>query len=240
MAGCGLPIVRQERFNVARGECVVLDGLSGVGKSSILKIVFGNCRPDGGRTLLADRDAFLDIAGASPGAMISARRRIIAYVSPCASFRACLPSTSSLPQRERAASRRQRLWRLPPATFSGGEQQRVNITRGFAGDHSLRILDEPTASLDAENRDAVVELIAERRANGAGFSAIFHDEDVRPPPTAWPEWSGCQQGAGRGDRPSRSRRDRSWPPRRFAARGDARRRAGRPRRLAGRAPRRLI
>ena len=84
----------------------------------------------------------------------------------------------SLPQRERAASRRQRLWRLPPATFSGGEQQRVNITRGFAGDHSLRILDEPTASLDAENCDAVVELIAERRANGAGFSAIFHDEEL--------------------------------------------------------------
>jgi alpha-D-ribose 1-methylphosphonate 5-triphosphate synthase subunit PhnL len=73
----------------------------------------------------------------------------------------------------------ERLWRLPPATFSGGEQQRVNIARGFSGDHALLILDEPTASLDAENRDAVVELITERRARGAGFLAIFHDEDVR-------------------------------------------------------------
>jgi alpha-D-ribose 1-methylphosphonate 5-triphosphate synthase subunit PhnL len=71
------------------------------------------------------------------------------------------------------------LWPLPPATFSGGEQQRVNIARGLAGEHSLLILDEPTASLDARNREAVVELIAERRARGAGFLAIFHDEDVR-------------------------------------------------------------
>jgi alpha-D-ribose 1-methylphosphonate 5-triphosphate synthase subunit PhnL len=71
------------------------------------------------------------------------------------------------------------LWPLPPATFSGGEQQRVNIARGFAGEHKLLILDEPTASLDAVNRDAVVDLIAERRAQGAGFLAIFHDEEVR-------------------------------------------------------------
>jgi alpha-D-ribose 1-methylphosphonate 5-triphosphate synthase subunit PhnL len=73
----------------------------------------------------------------------------------------------------------ERLWSLPPATFSGGEQQRVNIARGFAGEHQLLILDEPTASLDAANREAVIALIAERRARGAGFLAIFHDEDVR-------------------------------------------------------------
>src|ERR1700734_4209239 len=76
----------------------------------------------------------------------------------------------------------ERLWPLPPATFSGGEQQRVNLARGFAGDHALLILDEPTASLDAENRNAVVELIAERRAGGAGFLALFPDEDVSAPP----------------------------------------------------------
>ena len=73
----------------------------------------------------------------------------------------------------------ERLWPLPPATFSGGEQQRVNIARGFAGEHRLLILDEPTASLDAANREAVIALIAERRARGAGFLSIFHDEDVR-------------------------------------------------------------
>lgn len=71
------------------------------------------------------------------------------------------------------------LWSLPPATFSGGEQQRVNIARGFAGDHRLLILDEPTASLDAANRGAVIDLIAERKALGTEFLATFHDEDVR-------------------------------------------------------------
>ncbi len=195
--GLRLPVVSQVRFTVARGECVVLDGPSGVGKSSILKIVFGAYRPDAGRILLADGDGFLDIAGASPRAVISARRRIMGYVSQ---FLRVIPRVPTIDivtaaareggleaqaARARAASLltrlnlSERLWRLPPATFSGGEQQRVNLARGFAGDHSLLILDEPTASLDAENRDAVVELIAERRASGAGFLAIFHDEDVR-------------------------------------------------------------
>jgi alpha-D-ribose 1-methylphosphonate 5-triphosphate synthase subunit PhnL len=79
--GVRLPVVSQVRFRVARGECVVLDGPSGVGKSSILKIVFGNYRPDTGRILLADRDSFLDIAGADPRAVIVARRRVMGYVS---------------------------------------------------------------------------------------------------------------------------------------------------------------
>jgi len=73
----------------------------------------------------------------------------------------------------------ERLWNLPPATFSGGEQQRVNIARGFAGNHRFLILDEPTASLDAKNREAVIALIAERRAQGTAFLGIFHDQDVR-------------------------------------------------------------
>jgi alpha-D-ribose 1-methylphosphonate 5-triphosphate synthase subunit PhnL len=195
--GIRLPVVNGVGFAVRRGECVVLGGPSGVGKSSILKIVFGAYRPDSGRILLADGDRFLDIAAASPREVIGARRRIMGYVSQ---FLRVIPRVAAIdivaaaareaglePEaaRARAASLMsrlnlpERLWRLPPATFSGGEQQRVNIARGFAGDHKLLILDEPTASLDAENRDAVAELIAERRARGAGFLAIFHDEDVR-------------------------------------------------------------
>lgn len=65
----------------------------------------------------------------------------------------------------------ERLWGLPPATFSGGEQQRVNIARGFAGRHPVLLLDEPTASLDAASRARVVELIAERRDAGAAILA---------------------------------------------------------------------
>jgi alpha-D-ribose 1-methylphosphonate 5-triphosphate synthase subunit PhnL len=72
-----------------------------------------------------------------------------------------------------------RLWSLSPVTFSGGEQQRVNIARGFAARHSLLLLDEPTASLDAANRDTVVAMIGEAREDGAAVVGIFHDEAVR-------------------------------------------------------------
>ncbi len=69
----------------------------------------------------------------------------------------------------------ERLWALPPATFSGGEQQRVNIARGFITEHPILLLDEPTASLDATNRDVVIELIAEKKAAGVAMLGIFHD-----------------------------------------------------------------
>ncbi len=195
--GQRLPVVRGVRFTVGRGECVVLGGPSGAGKSSILKMVYGNYRADAGSVLLADGDRILDLASANPREIVDARRRIMGYVSQ---FLRVIPRVSALDivaaaardagldadaakLRARALLARvnlpERLWVLPPATFSGGEQQRVNIARGFAGDHALLILDEPTASLDALNRDAVVALIAERRARGAGFLAIFHDDDVR-------------------------------------------------------------
>jgi alpha-D-ribose 1-methylphosphonate 5-triphosphate synthase subunit PhnL len=68
---------------------------------------------------------------------------------------------------------------LPPATFSGGEQQRVNIARGFLPDFPLLLLDEPTASLDAANCEVVMELISERKRGGAAIVAIVHDHSVR-------------------------------------------------------------
>jgi alpha-D-ribose 1-methylphosphonate 5-triphosphate synthase subunit PhnL len=73
----------------------------------------------------------------------------------------------------------ERLWSLPSATFSGGEQQRVNIARGFITHHPVLLLDEPTASLDATNRAVVVGLIAEKKAAGVAMLGIFHDDDVR-------------------------------------------------------------
>jgi alpha-D-ribose 1-methylphosphonate 5-triphosphate synthase subunit PhnL len=195
--GQQLPVVANVSFAVKRGECVVLGGPSGVGKSSILKIVFGNYLAGGGHIYLSDGEGFLDIAGATPHEVVSARRRLMGYVSQ---FLRVIPRVSALDivaaaardagleagaakqRAEKLLARLnlpERLWSLPPATFSGGEQQRVNIARGFAGEHRLLILDEPTASLDAANREAVVGLIAERRSRGAGFLAIFHDGDVR-------------------------------------------------------------
>jgi alpha-D-ribose 1-methylphosphonate 5-triphosphate synthase subunit PhnL len=195
--GARLPVVHSVSFAVAAGECVVLGGPSGVGKSSILKMAFGNYLVEKGRILVADGERVIDVARAEPREILDARRRILGYVSQ---FLRVIPRVAAIDivaaaaqesgldraaARQRAASLLQRLrlperlWELPPATFSGGEQQRVNIARGFAGDHRLLILDEPTASLDAANREAVIALIAERKALGAGFLAIFHDEDVR-------------------------------------------------------------
>jgi len=72
-----------------------------------------------------------------------------------------------------------RLHGIPPATFSGGEQQRVNLARGFITNHPILLLDEPTASLDADNREVVVRMIQEAKARGTAIVAICHDIDVR-------------------------------------------------------------
>jgi alpha-D-ribose 1-methylphosphonate 5-triphosphate synthase subunit PhnL len=70
-------------------------------------------------------------------------------------------------------------WDLPPATFSGGEQQRVNIARSFVREYPILLLDEPTASLDAANRAIVVDLIRAALDKGTAMIGIFHDADVR-------------------------------------------------------------
>jgi len=72
-----------------------------------------------------------------------------------------------------------RLHALSPATFSGGQQQRVNLARSFIAGHPVLLLDEPTASLDVENRDVVVAMMAEAKTRGAAIVGIFHDDAVR-------------------------------------------------------------
>lgn len=195
--GIALPVIHAASLSVARGECVVLGGPSGAGKSTLLRMVYGNYRCSAGQILICAGDDVIDMASADPRRVLGLRRHVIGYVSQ---FLRVIPRVSTLEVvaepaiaqgfvREEALERAtellkrlnvpQRLWLLPPATFSGGEQQRVNIARGFAADHALLLLDEPTASLDAENRAAVVKLIREKLACDVGMLAIFHDEAVR-------------------------------------------------------------
>jgi alpha-D-ribose 1-methylphosphonate 5-triphosphate synthase subunit PhnL len=195
--GVRLPVVRGVNFVVHAGECVVLSGPSGAGKSSILKMIFGNYRCDGGQIGIRHDGALLDIAKAEPRDVLNVRRDTIGYVSQ---FLRAVPRVPTLDvvaeplivtgtPREQAREQAghllrvlnipERLWTLPPSTFSGGEQQRVNIARGFISDHPILLLDEPTASLDARNREVVVNLIDEKKRAGVAMVAIVHDDEIR-------------------------------------------------------------
>jgi alpha-D-ribose 1-methylphosphonate 5-triphosphate synthase subunit PhnL len=192
-----LPVVQGVAFDVAPGECVVLGGPSGAGKSSILRMIFGNYGVDEGSIVLATPAGPVDLAGASPRAVIALRRDVIGFVTQ---FLRAVPRVSAVdvvaeplvsrgvPAAEAEARARDLLARLnlpaalfdlPPATFSGGERQRVNIARGFLTEHPVLLLDEPTASLDAVNREVVCRMIEEKTAAGVAVLAIFHDEAVR-------------------------------------------------------------
>ncbi|SSC70572.1 unnamed protein product [Ciceribacter sp. T2.26MG-112.2] len=195
--GLRLPVVANVSFSVASGECVVLGGPSGIGKSSILKMLYGNYAVDAGQILIEHKDRIIDIASADPRSVLEVRRATLGYVSQ---FLRTVPRVATIDvvaeplvargvdteeARQRAAELLEKLnlprdlWQLPPATFSGGEQQRVNIARGFITDHRILLLDEPTASLDASNRAVVVEMIRAKKAAGVALLGIFHDEEVR-------------------------------------------------------------
>ena len=192
-----LPVFAQVDFTVKKGEAVILHGASGVGKSTLLRILYGNYRPSAGHVHVLHGSQFVDIVTATPRRVLEVRRRTLSFVSQ---FLRVIPRVSTIdivkdPMLARGidpseATRRagdmlarlnlpERLWTLAPATFSGGEQQRVNIARSFVDPTAIMLLDEPTASLDAANRDVVVHLIDEARNNGAAIIGIFHDEAVR-------------------------------------------------------------
>jgi alpha-D-ribose 1-methylphosphonate 5-triphosphate synthase subunit PhnL len=197
--GIVLPVVDHVNFELFPGECVVLGGPSGVGKSSILRMVYGNYAIDHGSVLVRDpvTKAVRDLGTGDPRLVLEIRHNGIGYVSQ---FLRAVPRVSALdivaePLVSRGAARDEALGRardmltrlnlpvtlhgLPPATFSGGEKQRVNIARGFITDHPVLLLDEPTASLDNDNRDVVIAMISEKLARGTAILGIFHDLPVR-------------------------------------------------------------
>ena len=188
-----IEVISDVSFHVAPGECVALTGASGAGKSTLMRMVYGNYLTQFGSIRIGD----LDIVQAEPREIIALRREVLGYVSQ---FLRGVPRVPTLdvvadPLRalgvpaENAQARAedllaqlnipQRLWSLSPTTFSGGEQQRVNIARGFAHAYPAMLLDEPTASLDATNREVVLSLIEGAKTRGAAIIGIFHDEAAR-------------------------------------------------------------
>jgi alpha-D-ribose 1-methylphosphonate 5-triphosphate synthase subunit PhnL len=207
--GTQLVVLNDVSLDVHAGECVALVGPSGQGKSTLVKCLYGSYGIDEGTAVLQSAKGEIDLARATPQQVRALRQRDIGYVSQflravprvaaldIVAERALeaqgdmlseddgLDSPDAAPARVAAAALLARLnlpqalWGLPPATFSGGEQQRINIARGFIVPARLLLLDEPTASLDAANRRVVIELIDEAKRAGAAVVGIFHDEEVR-------------------------------------------------------------
>jgi len=191
--GAAIPVMTGAELTVNPGECVGLTGASGAGKSTLMRMIWGNYLAASGSIMVGDTD----VAIAEPRQIIALRRATLGYVSQFLRVVPRVPTldvvaeplrvlgTPAEAARAHAAGLLtrlnipERLWSLSPTTFSGGEQQRVNIARGFAHPYPALLLDEPTASLDATNREVVLSLIDEAKARGAAILGIFHDEAAR-------------------------------------------------------------
>ncbi len=188
-----IEVISDVSLSVRKGECVALTGASGAGKSTLMRMIYGNYLSQSGEIRIGD----VDLVQAEPREVIALRREVLGYVSQflrvvprvptldvvAEPLRAVGISAKEAETRARALLDQlnipERLWSLSPTTFSGGEQQRVNIARGFAHEYPAMLLDEPTASLDAANREVVLSLIENAKARGAAIIGIFHDEAAR-------------------------------------------------------------
>jgi alpha-D-ribose 1-methylphosphonate 5-triphosphate synthase subunit PhnL len=195
--GVTLPVLTGVDLTVHARDCVVLADPSGAGKSTLLRAVYGNYVAQAGQILIRHRERTVDMIGASPRLALDVRRHTLGYVSQflrviprvptdqivAGPLRAQGVGATEALARARAVLERlgipPRLWTLSPVTFSGGEQQRVNVARVFVAEYPILLLDEPTASLDTASRHAVVELIREAAGRGAAVLAIVHDAQVR-------------------------------------------------------------
>ena len=192
-----LPVFQNISFQVKAGECLVLTGASGTGKSTLLRAIYANYLVHSGKINIRHENKWVDLASASPHEVLDIRKKTLGYVSQ---FLRVIPRISTIDlvceplimqgkliKTAKAQAKKllnklsipESLWDLPPATFSGGEQQRVNIARTLIQDYPILLLDEPTASLDEKNRDAVIELINEARNQGTAVVGIFHEKYVR-------------------------------------------------------------
>jgi alpha-D-ribose 1-methylphosphonate 5-triphosphate synthase subunit PhnL len=184
-------------FEIQAGSALALSGRSGSGKSSLLRMIYGNYASAPGTIAIYHRANWVDMGLADARLVRDMRCLTVGYISQFLRVVPRVPAIDVVAEpliargktkaaaRDRAATLltrlriREELWALSPVTFSGGEQQRVNVARGFAAFYPLMLLDEPTASLDAANSDTVAGLIEEAKERGAAIAGIFHDAAMR-------------------------------------------------------------
>ncbi|MBD1165802.1 phosphonate C-P lyase system protein PhnL [Pelagibacterales bacterium SAG-MED10] len=188
-----ISVFKNLNLKINPGEIVALTGPSGVGKSSILKMIYGNYVFQSGEIKINN----YKIDYKYPRNIIELRKNTIGYVSQFLRVIPRVPTIEIVMEplleinfdqeevRERAEkilldlNIDKNLWNLSPLTFSGGEQQRVNVARGLIRNYPCLLLDEPTASLDNVNKDIVLNLINEKKDKGSSIIGIFHDESSR-------------------------------------------------------------
>jgi alpha-D-ribose 1-methylphosphonate 5-triphosphate synthase subunit PhnL len=192
--GTRLVVINNFSMDFSPGETAVLSGPSGSGKSTLLRMIYASYKTEKGHIFIKHHGKQVDVATAAPALIYNIRQDTIGYVSQ---FLRVVPRVSALDtviepliarnMEENLAMEKgkqmlerlnipQNLWHLSATTFSGGEQQRINIARGFIASYPIMLLDEPTASLDAKNRKVVMELIQEAQLHGSCIISIFHDK----------------------------------------------------------------
>lgn len=192
-----IPVFEQITFRLAAGEFLLISGPNGVGKSTLLRCLYRSYVPNAGRAVFDSLHGPIDLAGAADVDIVQLRAAEIGHVTqflrPRPRVSALelvaepLLATHSWPEAEREARHwlatfglKSELWQAFPSTFSGGEQQKVNLARALIRPRRLLLLDEPTASLDTGARAALVARLAELKAQGVGMLGVFHHaEDVR-------------------------------------------------------------
>jgi alpha-D-ribose 1-methylphosphonate 5-triphosphate synthase subunit PhnL len=195
--GTRIDVLQERSLQLFPGECIALVGVSGSGKSTFMRAIYGNYLADAGAIWLQHEGRAMDMISALPVEWRAVRRRTIGYVSQ---FLRVIPRVPAIevvaepllelgvgPEEARAKAQElfsrlrlpRALWNLSPTTFSGGEKQRINIARTLCVDYPILLLDEPTSALDAGTRRIVVDLLKEKLDSGIAMIGIFHDEEVR-------------------------------------------------------------
>jgi alpha-D-ribose 1-methylphosphonate 5-triphosphate synthase subunit PhnL len=187
--------LHQVSLEMNEGEILALTGKSGSGKSSLMKCIYRTYLPTSGKILYRNgQGEIVDLASATDYEILRIRKSEMTY---CSQFLQVIPRVpamdvvaAGLVARGRPAEEAQRatsecferlslpteLWDAYPSTFSGGEQQRVNIARAMISRPRILLVDEPTASLDLKTKDAVIEMLLDLKRAGTSIILITHDE----------------------------------------------------------------